>query len=107
MVSRASELLPEPLGPQHTLISSRGSDTVTCLRLCCSAPSTVRWVIFSARTGRARLRASPRPATRGLWGRLLNTDLSASPVYDFSHAATASGGPAITNSPPPEPPSGP
>src|SRR3954471_22622145 len=40
MVSIASELLPEPLRPQQTVILSRGISTSTPLRLCCQAPRT-------------------------------------------------------------------
>src|SRR5690349_4165717 len=40
MVSNAREDLPEPLGPVITTRRSRGSDTLTFLRLCCRAPRT-------------------------------------------------------------------
>src|SRR3954463_3955695 len=40
MVSNASEDLPEPLRPVMTTSESRGSSTVTSLRLCSRAPAT-------------------------------------------------------------------
>ena len=40
-MSIASELLPEPLGPQQTVIWSRGISTSMPLRLCCRAPRTL------------------------------------------------------------------
>jgi hypothetical protein len=41
MVSIANELLPEPLGPQKTVMQSRGISVSTDFKLCCSAPRTV------------------------------------------------------------------
>src|SRR6266540_1537460 len=100
MVSRASELLPEPLGPQHTVTLPREQMTVRFLRLCCWAPCTVRCVISPLRAEELA-RLSPRVATRGLCGRLSSTGFSACPVYDASHAATSSGVPVQTTRPPP------
>src|SRR5579871_2232175 len=41
MVSKASELLPEPLKPVMTVNELRGISTSIFLRLCCRAPCTV------------------------------------------------------------------
>src|SRR6185312_1774968 len=46
MVSRASELLPEPLGPQKTVIRSRGNFAEMCFKLCWLAPSISRCVMY-------------------------------------------------------------
>src|SRR6478752_3941231 len=43
MVSKASEDLPEPDRPVMTTRLSRGSSTVTSLRLCSRAPVTTIW----------------------------------------------------------------
>src|SRR5262245_17572130 len=109
MVSIASELLPEPLGPQQTLICSRGSVTLTFFRLCCCAPSTVRCVICPWSTVRRPLPFLPFLLSFGDGPRTTdNGPLSnARPVCDRSHFATSSGVPAQTTSPPPLPPSGP
>src|SRR5450755_3420691 len=40
MVSKASDDLPEPLGPVKTTILPRGRLTLTFFRLCCRAPTT-------------------------------------------------------------------
>src|SRR5258708_6518812 len=42
MVSKASEDLPDPLGPVNTTILPRGRLTLTFFRLCCRAPTTMR-----------------------------------------------------------------
>src|ERR1019366_6392163 len=42
IVSKASDDLPEPLGPVKTTILPRGRLTLTFLRLCCRAPTTTR-----------------------------------------------------------------
>jgi hypothetical protein len=44
MVSKASELLPEPDRPVMTVRVSRGMSTSTFLRLCSRAPRTLKWV---------------------------------------------------------------
>src|SRR5690348_16818375 len=42
MVSKASEDLPDPLGPVMTTSWLRGSSQLTFCRLCCRAPRTTR-----------------------------------------------------------------
>src|SRR5712692_7172554 len=105
MVSSARDDFPDPLGPQQTVICSRGSSTVTFLRLCCCAPSTRRCVISPLTSPERERRGVLAPRLR--LGPVCNTDWSACPVYDSAHAATRSGVPAQTTSPPPLPPSGP
>ena len=112
----ASELLPEPLGPQQTVIWLRGISTSMPLRLCCRAPRTSMAVNSSCRS-RGMRAAVPalhaalplparRPAARGTVRRD-STLRNARPVWLASTSATSSGGPVATIRPPPAPPSGP
>ena len=66
----ASELLPEPLGPQQTVSWSRGMSTSTSLRLCCRAPRTLMIAVeLRRRRGCLRLRTAWPSRLRRLIGR--------------------------------------
>src|SRR5688572_27344061 len=101
MVSSASDDLPDPDGPQNTVICSRGSRHDTFFRLCWLAPWTSRWVMYSAHwSATLCFGTSPRTAVRELC--LGNrTGASAAPVCDPLDFATCSGVPVTTTSPPP------
>src|SRR5262245_48319870 len=97
MVSSASDDLPDPDGPQQTVIFSRGISTVTFLRLCWQAPSTLK-VRSSEDEGRktpfallARFSVFFRPLSF-----VLSSSFRACPVNDSVHAATCSGVPVQT-----------
>ena len=134
-MSIASEVLPLPLGPQKTVIFSRGTSTSTCCKLCWAAPRiTISFVDaplsplppagvireLPAPAGTERRRCPPSFSARAdvfAVAKSLRTRLpfakpgrtvrSDSPVYDSAQAATSSGVPSTTISPPPDPPSGP
>src|SRR5690606_29081469 len=69
MVSKASELLPEPERPVNTTSASRGISRATFLRLCSRAPRT--WMVF----------ISSEPGRTGdfLGGLLMGDDLARRP----------------------------
>src|SRR5450432_2239484 len=54
MVSKASELLPEPERPVTTVSVLRGMRTLMSRRLCCRAPRTEMCVIVIYGTGKLR-----------------------------------------------------
>src|SRR5258708_5422492 len=100
MVSSASELLPEPLGPQQTDMRSRGNDTVMFFKLCCCAPCTVRCSIFDFRFSTIDFRDDFFFAsTMNDCG--LKMRCRAWPVYEAEQAAISSGVPVQTIAPPP------
>src|SRR5688572_29828753 len=74
MVSKASDDLPDPLGPVITTRRFRGSAQLTFFKLCWAAPRTTRKSIATSRPNtdaRARPLAPGRPAEgeRGLENR--------------------------------------
>ena len=125
-MSKASEVFPEPLGPQQTVIAPRGMSASTDFRLCCDAPrivicggpgsidafsicdSLASSALASAAAVAGFLRRAGSfctPSARALAA--ASMDFRASPVCDALTRATCSGVPAATICPPPAPPSGP
>ena len=105
MVSIASELLPLPLGPQKTVMESRGISTLTDFRLCSDADSTVICWFVEAE---AEVEEVSRAGLLKVLFVLIPRDLAmAAAVKLFVDLATVLGGPFAITSPPPSPPSGP
>src|SRR5438094_67744 len=100
MVSIASDDLPEPLGPQQTLICSRGSVTLMFFKLCCCAPWTVRCVMGSALVFPLRRDLPFAGVVAFEFGGASGPAANARPVCERSHFAISSGVPTQTTSPP-------
>src|SRR5579859_305380 len=64
MVSKASDDLPEPLGPVKTTSLPRGKDTLTFFKLCCRAPTTTRRSIAIVRDS---TNLAPRRVANASW----------------------------------------
>ena len=109
-MSIASELLPLPLGPQKTVIWSRGIFADTSFRLCWRAPWTVMCLasVAALSCGRVLAVAIGLPSVGGCaaWSWQHRTQAPGRCAI-AGMLATSSGVPATTISPPPAPPSGP